>query len=499
MARKPIKQRVEVDYDDRGIKKSIADEQKLKKGVDEVGKSADRTSKHNRDLSSTTRQAGREADRTTGDMDGLSRGTDRVRDSIGQKIKGWLSFIALSGTIVTTVREITSFVKDQVKAVAELGKELRGLTANIGGKESAEVFRRVTDIAAENRFSVAGRQKLLEGVTSLTDARPGLTVNQIEAEAKRLATLQRATGVGGASAQQVLLSAQENLGLTSDQSVDFATAAINSGVTPEALDEIIQRGGNVGGLDAVAALIGARETGLNVSKAGRSIPSLIAALTRRTPDGQLADELTAVGITEEQSLIQRLQTIQQARAAGTISQGQFETSIGGAQNLRLVGPLLRAIETGAFERSRQALLDPNAAENTIAELQRNPFVRAQERKNVRDLLEQSQREFLSPRAEILAQTEAEFPQSGTARFFTNIGRAPQLINPGEQDLETQTRINQRNIGDLVGRSVDDALQGGQAPGINVTVNQKNVGQEYHTVNADGTNHQTESTGRSDLP
>ena len=92
----------------------------------------------------------------------------------------------------------------------------------------------------------AGRAKLIEGASALTDARPGLSNEQIVSSIKNLALLQRATGVGGAQGFGVVQSLQTNLNLPEDQAVDVATNLLNAGFDANSVEQIASRGGNAG-------------------------------------------------------------------------------------------------------------------------------------------------------------------------------------------------------------------------------------------------------------
>ena len=212
-----------------------------------------------------------------------------------------------------------------------------------------------------------------------------MSTEQILESARNLALIQRGTGVGGAKGTRVTLSLQEYLDLSQDQAVDFVVTALNSGLDPEALQQVAERAGDVGGVDFISLMLASRGTGLDINRAGRSIPAVIQALTRTQEGGELAKDLQDIGIDDRMSLNQRIEFLLQVRREGRINEGQINRAIGGAQNKRFFGPFERAMHRNLVGAARDALLDPNAAENTIAELEANDLVQAQERANQREL------------------------------------------------------------------------------------------------------------------
>lgn len=136
----------------------------------------------------------------------------------------------------------------------------------------------------------------------------------------------------------------------------------------------------------MALLLAARGQGLNVAESGEQVETLIGALTRRGADGELAPELADLGVSGGMSLTQRLAFLTERRRTGRISRGQFERAIGGAQNLKVVAPLQRTLNTpGALASARATLGDDQAVENAIRALLESEAVRAQESADAREL------------------------------------------------------------------------------------------------------------------
>ncbi len=396
------------------------------------------------DAADATREGGKAADEANQSLTWKQRAIESLNGALGGMVTRWIGALAIGREIVRFFNDIADAARKAAAAVVSVGESTRGLTANVGASTAKAVFEGTTEIAGENRFNVQGRADLLAAVSALTDLREGLTQDQILEETRRLATLQRATGVGGADAARLLLSLQENLGLGGDQAVDFGAVALNSGLTADSLQQIVDRAGNVGGMDLVAALIAARGTGLDPNRASRSVPTLIAALTKNDASGNVDPLLASAGVTAEMPIIERLQKLLEARDAGRLNAGQFNEAIGGAEQLRTIAPLERVLQRNLIPQARAALTDAQAVENTIAELQRNEFVRAQERQNVRELAAQVRRERsgLTAVGEELADFEASTQDlPGIVQSLAFVGNLPNLINPS--DPEDTARLNEQ--------------------------------------------------------
>lgn len=176
-------------------------------------------------------------------------------------------------------------------------------------------------------------------------------------------------------------SLEANFGLTQQQAVDQAAVLLNSGLGAQTIQDLAEKAGPVGGQELFARLLAARGE-VNLGRAGRSLPTLISALNRRDETGGLASDLTSVGITEDQTMTDRIDLLAAAVASGQISQGQFENAIGGAQNLRLFSPLARA--RGGQAMAEQALLTGTAV-GEVEKLRQSEYVRIAERQQQREL------------------------------------------------------------------------------------------------------------------
>jgi hypothetical protein len=275
---------------------------------------------------------------------------------------------------------------------------------------------------------------------------------EIMKSAANLALLQRGTGVGGREGFATVQSMMANLGLSEGQAVDRAAVLLNGGFDAQGLRDIVERSGTRGGEPLLAAIYSARRFGLDPNKVSRQLPTLLDNLNARDDTGALTPELQAAGVQDGQTVIQSLQAIRQAVASGQITQAQADKILGGAASARLVDPLLRAVAAGADQQAMAELADPNAAEDQVKRILANPYARAQERQNTRELLVQSQREspgsIAARRGEVLAQQEAETADlPGVYKFAADVGNLPNYLFPGnvtDDDARNRSRILQNS-------------------------------------------------------
>ena len=337
-------------------------------GLEGVGKATDRV--------------GQTADVTSGSL-------SRLSGSFGNLLSSWFGIAAVATAIIGFFKELAASAAESARAVADLGRGMRGLAANIGGERADRVLSGINAIARDMRFGPEGRSQLVEAAGALTDFREGLSNEQIDASLRNLAMLQRATGVGGQEGFRTANALQANLGLSESEAVDAATTLLNSGFEASTVQQLAERGGNVGGLEFMALILAARSKGLNIAQSGRQSETLVAALNRRGPDGGLAPELARAGVTDQMGLVARLGAISSARAAGTITQGQFDAAIGGAQNIDLVAPLQRAMaDPAALARARLSLRDDRAVETAVDSILQSSYVQAAEEADALELIRQ---------------------------------------------------------------------------------------------------------------
>lgn len=423
-----------------------------------------------KDVAAAEEHVGKQAVDSGRQADEASRGHSRFRraiDGVGSSIRGlttsWLGLAALTGAILAFFRELASAAAASAQAIADIGRGMRGLAVNVGGERADTLLGEINAIARDSKFDTEGRAQLVEAATALTDFRPDATNDQIVASLKNLAMLQRATGVGGQEGFRTVNSLQANLGLAEDESVDVATTLLNSGFEAQTVQQLAERGGNVGGLDFMSLILAARGKGLNVAQSGEQIETLIGSLTRRGADGGLAPELAGLGVTGNMTLNQRLAFLVQARDSGQISRGQFETAIGGAQNLKIVSPLARALtDPAAMTSARAQLGDDQAVENAIAALLESEAIQAEERANARDLQNQiaTEESGMGGIGETIDEVNTTVKDAGGGSWWLGLFSSSRDL--AEASVRTQynkglrsTRMSDEEAAEVLGMSVEE--------------------------------------------
>jgi hypothetical protein len=456
----------------RKAEDAARDTKTLGDAVDRTGDQARATARETRTLGDETATAGRRTgeagetiEKTRGRLGGLG-------DSVKGMVGSWLSFTLIVSTIVAGFRDITSAARDALNAVVELGKNIRGLSANVGGKLADEVVTDINKISLASGFDVAGRNQLIEAIAAQTDVDPSLGRAQLRQSAARLAQLQRATGVGGEAGFDVVQSLQATFGLTQQQAVDQAAVLLNSGLEAQSIQDLAEKAGPVGGQELLARLLAARGE-VNLGRAGRALPTIISALTRREADGSLAKSLAGVGISEDQTLVQRIDLLAEGTQSGRINQAQFEQAIGGAENLRLFAPLARA-RAGQAEAERA--LATGTAVQEIQKLRQSENVRIAERQQQRELRIKLAEEMgaASPATEGVEDFNTGVQEYGYGSWFLGIART--IGNPA---------VGAGELGAVVGQSVQsqsllDEPGGGRGQGGHTTIiNHNNYGTTIH--------------------
>lgn len=421
-------------------------------GKDELTPDAQRAAASIDALGKETENAGRAAEgmsRKAEDQSGVLR---NLGSSVMSMVTSWLGFTAIASSIYAVFDEIAARARRAIQAVADTGREVRALSANVGGEEATAAFDELTLIAAEQKLGVSGRSELLKGITAATDTRGNLTREEIKALGNNLATLQRASSVGGETGFAVIQSLVENAQLSDEQAVDTASVLLNSGISAQVIQDIASTGG---GIELLSLVQAARQRGLDASKVNEGVNSLTSALGRRDADGRLAEDLREAGLSGDQSIVERFRTLVQARDEGRISEGQFRALTGGEQLARIVDPFARVLSTpGALESAARDLLDEDAAERTIAEISKNPYVRAAERIETGKLARKVSEETsgLTDVGAELADFEVDFEGSNAVvRLAGQVGNIPAYLNPRDPDLIEALR--QRQIRQSLGRPV----------------------------------------------
>ncbi len=335
-----------------------------------------------KELGEQTRRAG---DETRGTNEALGESTNKLggmSDELGRTVASWASFAAVLGTVTAGLRDVAAAANAAVEAAQGVGQNIQGLATNVGGEVADEALKVINDVSLRSGFDVAGRNALIETIAAQTDVQPDLTPEQLRESIQNFALLQRSTGQGGRATFNLVRQAESTLGVDQRRAVDIASSLLNAGLDASAAEDLLQRAGETGGEDFLALVLAASSE-LDLNRAGRTLPTLVGALTQTDESGRLSPGLRSAGVTQEQNLPERLFALDAARQSGRISQAQFENLIGGTQNLRIVNPLLRA----DIEQGRALLSDADV----IADIERqreSEFVRVSERARQRELREQ---------------------------------------------------------------------------------------------------------------
>jgi len=367
VAEQDINQRIKVEYDGQGSKEAARDTQKLGDTTEQTGRRSERAAESSSRLG-----------RAVG---GLTGSLGRAKDALLAMVAGWGSFLAISGIIIGVFRDITGAVTQARDAMQQLGNTIRGLAANIGGRNADRVVRQVSDAAVEFGFDIAGRNQLLGTIGALTDINPDLNPTQLRTAVTQFGQLQRATGVTGEQAVSVTRALQSTVGLGQQQAIDVAAVLLNAGLGAQTIVDVAERSGSASASDFLALAFEARSEG-DINRIGRSLPSLIGALSQREEDGRLSENLRAAGARDDQTPFQRFRTIFGNFEAGAIDRGLFERATGGAQQARVVEVLGRALPR--VGRGRAALADA-AVQAEIDRLVESEFVSFAERQNAQEL------------------------------------------------------------------------------------------------------------------
>lgn len=396
-------------------------QRRLGNATDRAGDQADRAANQQRELADSTRGAGSGVRGLTGRLRGLV-------GAIGAAVAAGFSLISVINGIRDASREAR-------QSQDELGESVRGLAANVGGGNADTIVRSSNEAALRESLGPEGRDSLIAAATTLTDLRGDLSPADLAERINQLATLRRATGVGGTPAVELLQSFESRLGLTGEDAVNQATGLLNAGLAPNVLTSIVERAGEVGGPELLDLLFAVRDQ-VNLASSGEAINSIVGALNRRDASGTLDPALAQLGITDDQSLVQRLGVIGSAFESGSINEGQFQQALGGTEGLRLGPALAREVAAGLDDDRAERLAI--TAVGQIQNILGSRFVRANESVNDEELRLQIAQE----NSRLAALNQAE---QGFGTLFAEQGGGNAIVGffaPGVA-LEPEERERQR--------------------------------------------------------
>ncbi len=298
--------------------------------------------------------------------DKATAATERQEQSLIGATKQMLSYAAAIGAAMTALEALSKRIDESVGKMRGVAELSRGLAANIGGNAADEVMKDVNVIAAESGIGVEGRNNLVQFLSAATDARENLTGDQLKNLAQRGALIQKATGVGGAKAFNVMQSIGANLGFNDDEAVSAAVQLMNEGFSTDVIQEMVEKGRDP---RILALMSNARGQGLNAEKIGRPMTSLLGSLTATDDSGAVAPELAEVGVTADMKPMDRLSLLMGAPDRGEITPGQFSELTGGQGTASLMGPIGKVLRDQAgLDRRAAALRDVKAPAGEIAKI-----------------------------------------------------------------------------------------------------------------------------------
>ncbi len=509
---------IEADQAIDGLKQVAQGTKNLNEDVADSGKTASGVSGDLRKLSNATqdlREANAKASRSVNDVsDSLgeqSSTASRAGASIADMATQWAGAIALGPAIFSMLDGINERLKEGARLSAEMGKNMQGLSANIGGNEAHKLTDDLINIAADSGFDKQGMMQLADFMESATNLRPNMNAHQRKALAEQGALLQRATGKGGDQAFQLINTVAQNYNMTDAQATDFVTGLLGGGMNESTIADFASKGADP---KFIAAAYAARER-LPLNVGGGQINSLIAAMRKTDTEGYLAPELEDIGITEEMPPWQRVERAFAARSAGEINEGQFYKLMGGQSTeafVRAIAPEMT--RAGAVDEALAALLDPDLAESAVARKLANPDYRRHERMNRAQLRTDvaKYKQAMSNVGEGQMQAEAELEAEGVPKWMQKLGTpwiwGHSFLNSSDEAVnnldganldeiykmtgryqEIQDRVQQRisdpnninlndlppapNGGSLRGRGALDVMLRGAAPSINYIITNLN--------------------------
>jgi len=407
-----------------------------------------------------TETAGEATEGATPKIRENSKAMEEAGDRVADMVTQWVSFGAVVPAIISWLDEINKKMIEGNKIAIELGKNMQGLSANIGGKEAYKLTDDLIGIANQSGFDDKGMMELGDFVSAATDMRPDMSeVERIEL-AQQAALMQRATGVGGSRGFALINTIGQNYSLTDAQSVDFATGLLNSGMSESVITDFASKGADP---KFMALAYAAREK-LPIDVGGRQVNSLIAAVRKDDGKGGIAPELAEIGITEQMTPYQRFEQVLSAHKSGQINDAQRYSMLGGQTTeafVRAVAPI--AADRQAVDDAMAGLLDPDLAEGEVAKKLENPNYRRYERDNRRRLMVWTDKyKSKVNQGEQLEQAEADFDVEDTPGWMRKLGKPFVQFHAwaqgSDEGVENADKNNRSRIDQIIGRDPVKAMQ-----------------------------------------
>jgi hypothetical protein len=298
------------------------------------------------ELATKVEQAGDASAKSAAKTDQLNKEMSLGEMATRRFTASMAAFAATGAGVKWILGEINGeFVKyrDQINKVLErargVGEASRQLSGALGAPHAATVRQRVNEESRRYSLSPQQRLDLLRGSAAYADLTPGASPETVRSYVSGAAALASATGVGGEPAARMIAALSKVPGVGTGGAADAAAAMITSGMSPEEVSQMASRFGSAGGESLIGTVLAARQFGL-AGDTQRRVLGFLGSLDQRDDRGRLARPLRAAGLSDRQSLVQRLETLAAGRAAGTLSEATFLTAIGGVGNMGVAEALM---------------------------------------------------------------------------------------------------------------------------------------------------------------
>jgi hypothetical protein len=386
MAENEIKYRVSADADQaqRELRKTAKETQQLGKVTDRTGDVAERAARQQRELAQQTERAGHKASNTGRRFSGLRDQLGKLRGSIGKVAAGWASFAAAGTGALLLLRDIAQTAREAKDAMIELGNAQKSLATNVGGQRADALRGDINRIARAKGLGKQGRNALIQAATTATDLDPTLTNTQILNRVRGTASLSRATGFDPGNAFQAANALSENLEIPFGRAVDQAALLGTSGFSARGITQAGERFAGLDGREVLSMMMAARQN-IDPNTISEGLNTLRNALTRRGPEGKLAEELRKLGLSGDQSFVDKIRTLATGMETGRIGKGELQ-AIGGTRAQGVLKAFARSVEN--LPEARRSL-DTASVGQIVQRQLTSDAVRAAERARRRELRSQT--------------------------------------------------------------------------------------------------------------
>jgi len=123
-----------------------------------------------RGLADETEKAGFAADAASGKVGRFRGAISGVGSAIESGRASWLTLAAVTGAILAFFKSLADTARNARDALIEVGDQMRGLAANVGGARADQIKEGIIDPAAQD-FSLSDQQRnrLIAATSAFTD------------------------------------------------------------------------------------------------------------------------------------------------------------------------------------------------------------------------------------------------------------------------------------------------------------------------------------------